>query len=153
MEADNLKKWLDVAQQVQSEIFWKQMFDENNPNSSGNNSSHTPLTPLKEPFPKCDLYEMEQVLFVEAEIPGVLAEDLNISLEQQLLTISGEFKALKQNCNYFLKERAKRKFKKILTLPFPIVINQVKSEIQHGILYIVMPYNQEETENISITTD
>jgi len=87
---------------------------------------------------------------VEAEIPGMAKEDLHISIQHQVLTISGEFKSLNQNRKYYLKERANRKFKKELTLPHSIQINKVKSEIRHGVLYIIMPFHQDDIENIPI---
>lgn len=150
MEVDKLKKWLDVAQQFKSEKFWNQIFEENSKNSSDNQFSINPLTTIKELFPKCDLYEVEQVLVVEAEIPGLSKEDFHISIQQQVLTITGEFRALNQNHKYYLKERANRKFKKELTLPYPVQINNVKSEMRQGILYIVMPFHQDDIENIPI---
>ncbi|MFK9092968.1 Hsp20/alpha crystallin family protein [Bacillus salipaludis] len=153
MEVDKLKKWLNVAQQFQSDKFWNQIFDENSKNSSDKQFSLNPLTTIKELFPKCDLYEVEQVLVLEAEIPGLTKEDLHLSVQQQLLTITGEFKSLNQNRQYFLKERTNRQFKKELTLPYPILINKVKSEIRHGVLYIVMPFHQEDVENIPIAFD
>lgn len=151
MEVDKLKKWLDVAQQFQSEQFWHKIFDDKDKNTTGNSHSLNPLSAVKEFFPRCDLYESDGVLVVEAEVPGLTSEDLHISIHQQLLTITGEFKAFQQNRKYYLKERANRQFKKELTLPFPIFVNQIRSEIQNGMLVIVMPVNHEEIETIPIT--
>ncbi|MFZ7944337.1 MULTISPECIES: Hsp20/alpha crystallin family protein [Bacillaceae] len=153
MEVDKLKKWLDVAKQFQSDQFWNQIFEENNKKSSRNHLSRNPQTTVNELFPKCDLYESDQELVVEAEIPGLTKEDLQISIQQQLLTIAGEFKALHQNRQYYLKERANRQFKKELTLPYPILMNKVKSEIRNGVLTIVMPFYRDEIENIPIAFD
>ncbi|MGG3470114.1 Hsp20/alpha crystallin family protein [Neobacillus pocheonensis] len=153
MEVDKLKKWLDVAQQFQSEKFWNQIFNEHNQPSAPNTQSLNPLTAGKEFFPKCDLYETENELIFEAEIPGVDKENLHISIQQQVLTIKGEFKALQQNRKYYLKERANRSFKKELILPYPILIQKIKSEIRNGVLTLSMPLNREEVENIPITFD
>jgi HSP20 family protein len=153
MEVDKLKKWLDVAQQFQSDQFWNQIFDENNKNPPGNSPSLNPLTAAREYFPKCDLFETDQELMVEAEIPGLGKEDLHISIQQQLLRITGEFKSLQPNRKYFLKERANIKFKKEITLPYPVTINNIRTEILNGILIIGLPINREEVENIPITFD
>jgi len=153
MEVDKLKKWLDVAQQFQSDRFWNQIFDENSKNQSANSISLNPLTDTREFFPKCDLFETGKELVVEAEIPGLRKEDLHLSVQQQLLTITGEFKSLQPNRQYFLKERANRKFKKELTLPYPVAVDKIRTEIVHGILMIVMPINRDEVENIPITFD
>ncbi|WP_066061467.1 Hsp20/alpha crystallin family protein [Neobacillus soli] len=153
MEVDKLKEWLDVAQQFQSEKFWNQIFNDHHTTSSSTNLSQTPLTTVKEYLPKCDLFENDNKLVIEAEIPGLAKEDLHISVHQQLLTISGEFKALKQNCKYYLKERTNRTFKKEITLPYPILVTKITTEIRDGILYIIMPFLQEDVENIPIGFD
>ncbi len=125
MEVDKLKKWLDVAQQFQSEQFWHQIFDEKKVNGSSDNGlSINPLT-IKEYVPKCDLFETEHEIVVEAEIPGLQKEDLHISIQQQHLLITGEFKTLHPQRKYYLKERVNRKFKKELSLPFPVQINKI----------------------------
>ena len=151
MEVDKLKKWLDVAQQFQTEQFWNQIFDEKNQNKPGTGLSLNPLTVSGELIPKCDLYETENELIIEVEIPGLGKEDLHISLHQQLLTITGEFKTLLQTRKYFLKERANRKFKKEITLPYPVAVNLIRTEIHKGVLVIVLPINREEVESIPIT--
>lgn len=151
MEVDKLKKWLDVAQQFQSEQFWNQIFDEKKINKSGNSLSLNPLTVSGEFIPKCDLFETESELIMEAEIPGLGKEDIHISIHQQILTLTGEFKTLQSNRKYFLKERANRQFKKELALPYPVALNQIRTEIQKGVLVVVLPINREEVENIPIT--
>jgi HSP20 family protein len=154
MEMDKLKKWLDLAQQYQADQFWKQIFDEKNHNSSENKTPNTntnPFTVAQEYIPKCDLYESGEGLVLEVEIPGLRKEDLHISINQQTLTISGEFKTFQTKNKYFLKERANRKFKKELTLPLPIITNSIRSELTSGILTIKMPINRDEVENIPIS--
>jgi HSP20 family protein len=146
MDMEKLKKWMDAAQAYQTETFWSNIFD----TQQKNGASLTPLS-ISEFIPKCDLYEIENMLVAEVEIPGVTKENLHISLQPQLLTISGEFQSLKQNRKYFLKERANHKFKKEVTLPYPIILQQVKSEIRQGILTILMPIHHDEVENIPIS--
>jgi HSP20 family protein len=71
MEVDKLKKWLDVAQQFQTEQFWNRIFDEKKQNPTGKSLSLTPLTVAGEFVPKCDLYETQNEVIVEVEIPGL----------------------------------------------------------------------------------
>ncbi|WHY84296.1 Hsp20/alpha crystallin family protein [Neobacillus novalis] len=147
MEIDRLKKWMETAQQYQSEKFWNNVFDSQNKSSPSLN----PIKTVSELFPKCDLYETENELVVEAEIPGVLKENLHISIHHHLLTVTGEYKTLVQNRKYFIKERPNRKFTKEITLPYPVNIQKVKSEMRYGVLSIVMPINREKIEDIPIT--
>jgi HSP20 family protein len=152
MEMDKFKKWLDMAQQYQADQFWKQIFDDKNNNSTAKNSSDSnPFTVAHEYIPKCDLYESSEELVLEVEIPGLKKEDLHISINQQVLTITGEFKTFQTKNKYFLKERANRKFKKELTLPLPIVTHSIYSELTSGILTIKMPVNRDEIENVPIS--
>lgn len=150
MELDKLKQWLDLAQQYQSQNFWNQIFSEKS--SSSNPQTHmNPFTFSQEYSPKCDLFEAEGVLVAEIEIPGLKYADIRISLQEQTLIISGEFRTLQEKGSYFLKERANRKFKKEITLPFPILLTKSKSELTDGILTITMPYNQEDMEAVPIS--
>lgn len=153
MEGDQFKKWLDVAQQFQAEQFWNQIFDGKKAQQSSNNHSFHSFTAISEYVPKCDLYETETELIVEAEVPGLGKENLQISIHQQVLTITGEFKSLTPNCQYYLKERVNRKFKKEIILPFPVLSHKVRTEINKGILVIIMPINREEVEDIPIKFD
>ncbi len=147
MEIDKFKKWMDAAQQFQSHSFWNNIFDtQNNQNPSQNS-----LASISELYPKCDVYETEKELIVEAEIPGITKENLHISIHQQLITIAGGFNTFRQNTTYYVKERVNRKFKKEIPLPYPVDIQQVKSEIRYGILTIIMPINREEIEDIPIS--
>jgi HSP20 family protein len=151
MDMDQFKKWLEVTQTYQTDGFWSKIFDEKAINQSVNNSKQNPFTKIQDNFPKCDLYKEDHLLVLEAEIPGIKREDLHITIQHQLLTIAGEFKTLQQNRNYFIKERANRIFKKELTLPYPIIAGQVRTDIRDGVLFIVLPLNREEVENIPIT--
>jgi HSP20 family protein len=150
MEVNQFSKWLDVAQQFQAEQFWNQFFDSKNTQQFSNSHS---FTAINEYVPKCDLYEKDTKLIVEAEVPGLGKENLQISIHQQILTITGEFKSLTPNCQYYLKERVNRRFKKEITLPFPVNIHKVRTEINKGILVISMPINREEVEDIPIKVD
>ncbi len=149
MEFDKLKKWLDLAQQYQAESFWKQIFDDKAENSS-QSSLANPFTKAQEYVPKCDLYEENGKLTVEIEIPGINSDDVKISIKEQILTVSGEFKSLVSSRKYFLKERANHKFKKELTLPHPVLPENSTSLLNNGILIIHLPINQEEMEDIPI---
>ncbi|MCM3568837.1 Hsp20/alpha crystallin family protein [Neobacillus mesonae] len=147
MEIDKLKKWMDAAQAFQSEAFWNNVFDTSKKNNSNGN-----VNPFKvmDFFPKCDLYESDHYLKAEIEVPGVLKDQLHLSIQEQMITISGEFRSFEQHRKYFLKERPSRSFKKEIALPYPIKIDQVKSEMNNGVLYIAMAINQEEMESIPI---
>lgn len=154
MEIDKLKKWLDMAQQYQADQFWNQIFNERNHDNFGNKAGSTnPFAVSQEYMPKCDLFESGEELILEVELPGLRKEDLQIAINHDTIAINGEFKSFHSKDKYFLKERANRKFKKELSLPFPVLTNSVQSELINGILTIKMPINREEIENIPISFD
>jgi HSP20 family protein len=152
MEMDKLKKWLDLAQTYQAESFWNQIFDEKKTNSTPPPLTN-PFTKAQEYFPKCDLFEDDGKLVVELEIPGLSKDDVHVSINEQVLTITGEFKSLKPSRKYFLKERANHRFKKELTLPFPVLPAKCSSMLSDGILVISLPMHREEAEDIPILFD
>jgi HSP20 family protein len=152
MELDKLKKWLDLAQQYQAESFWKQIFDEKAENPPPSPLTN-PFTKAQEYFPKCDLYEESGRLVIEIEIPGLNKDEVKISINEQILTVTGEFQSLVPSRKYYIKERANHRFKKELTLPFPVLLANSSSVLNNGILVINMPINREEIEDIPIIID
>lgn len=151
MEIDKLKQWLDVAQQYQSHNFWNQIFSENGSGFSEPKTMAAPFSVPQEYAPKCDLFESDGFLIAEIELPGLKEQDIQLSLREQILLITGEFKTLQPKGKYFLKERANRKFKKELTLPLPIVPSRSTYHITDGVLVITMPYDNEDMESVPIT--
>jgi len=151
MDIDQFKKWLDVSQKYQSDSFWHQIFDEKTTNQTVKQPGQNPFAKIQDHIPKCDLYETNNMHILEVEIPGLKKEDLHITIRHQLLTIEGEFKTLKQDRKYYFKERLNRGFKKEVNLPNPILASMVSTEIRDGVLFIFLPLNHEEVENIPIT--
>lgn len=149
MEFNDLKKWLELARDHQADNPWKQIFEDKEAAYLQKNTEN-PFLSLEEYFPKCDLYEAEGNIVVEMEIPGIRKEDINISINHQSLTISGEFKTLHSHRKYFLKERINRKFKKELTLPVPVHYSNTSSEVVNGVLVIRFPMLQDDSVDIPI---
>lgn len=92
-----------------------------------------------------DLYEDEMNLVIESTIAGVKAEDIDITVEPDLITIRGERKKTHDvpAKNYFYQECFWGKFSRTLVLPFPIEPEKVRAEIKNGILKIVLPKKAE----------
>lgn len=135
MDIKNLKHWIELTQQFQSNQFLEQVLSEKN------NNYDVSKTPIKhqEVFPRCDLYEHDTILVIEVEIPGLKKEDLEIIIQQPSLTIHGEFSTLEPKRQYFLKERPNRKFVRRISLPYPICQQKVWKEFKDGLLLIFLP--------------
>lgn len=91
-------------------------------------------------FPPLIVTEDEDKIYVEAEISGIRAEDLDISVVGRTLTISGERKPEEtQNVNYHRRERKWGSFRKALTLPEEVNTENVRAECKDGLLRLVLP--------------
>jgi len=91
-------------------------------------------------FPPLLVTEDENTIYVEAEIPGIKAEDLDISVVGRTLTLSGERKPEEaQNVNYHRRERKWGSFRKALTLPEDVNADAVRAECKNGVLKLALP--------------
>ncbi|MFB0533339.1 MAG: Hsp20/alpha crystallin family protein [Desulfatiglandales bacterium] len=92
-------------------------------------------------LPFIDLSETEDDLIVNAEIPGINPEDLDISITEDILTIKGEMKQefVEESENYHRMERQYGSFSRTLQLPCRVMIEDVKATYAKGILHIIMP--------------
>ena len=92
-------------------------------------------------IPFIDLSETNDTLMIRAEIPGMDAEDLDISITDNILTIKGELKKerIEINENVHKMERSYGMFSRSIQLPCKIKIDDVKATYKKGILHLVMP--------------
>jgi HSP20 family protein len=90
--------------------------------------------------PPVDVYEDEQTLVLKLEIPGVNDEDLNVSLENNTLTVQGERKFEKEEKeeNFHRIERRYGSFTRTFRLPNTIDTEKVDASYDKGILKITL---------------
>ena len=88
--------------------------------------------------PALDVYDTKENLVVTVEVPGMKKEDIEISLHDGLLTVSGERKDLREQTEgqAFRSERYFGKFQRSLSLPSAVDGNKVKANYKDGILSI-----------------
>lgn len=103
-----------------------------------------PLTSA-EFVPPVDILEDEHNILLQAEIPGVKEGDLNITLENNVLTITGErkFKDEEKKENFHRMERRYGKFTRSFTLPGGVDFEKVNATFDNGILTITLPKKEE----------
>ncbi|HEY4755105.1 MAG TPA: Hsp20/alpha crystallin family protein [Ignavibacteriaceae bacterium] len=89
-------------------------------------------------LPKIDISEDEKNIYFEAEIPGLKKEDINISLEDNILTIKGEkkFSEDKKQKALIRNERIYGPFARSFTLHEEINPDSANAEFENGILKI-----------------
>ena len=92
-------------------------------------------------FPLINLTENKDNYYVRAELPGVKAEELNISGSGRNLTLSGErqISAKGDKVNFHRREREGGSFNRIIALPGEIEVDQVEAALVDGVLTITVP--------------
>ena len=100
-----------------------------------------PNTPAATGRPSMDLYEEHDNLVVEAHLPGFKPEDINVSVENGVLTISGETKAEEERKerNYLLREKRSGRFTRSIQLPATYATDPSEAKFEHGELRLVFP--------------
>jgi len=95
--------------------------------------------------PAVDIYETEQELVVKADLPDVDPKDLDIRVENNLLTIRGERKFEKKVSeeNYLRIERSYGSFARSFTLANTVNSEAIKADYQNGVLTLTIPKREE----------
>jgi HSP20 family protein len=95
--------------------------------------------------PAVDIYEEKDAMYVKAELPGVSPEDVNISVENHLLTISGErkFERNTDRDGYHRVECAYGSFARSFALPNTVNVEAIEANLEHGILTLRLPKRAE----------
>jgi len=95
--------------------------------------------------PAVDLYENGDNFVVRAEVPGMKKEDIEISLHDGSLSISGERKAedKRQEGEVYRAERFFGRFQRTISFPAPVAADKVTAHYQDGILTVTLPKTEE----------
>ncbi len=95
--------------------------------------------------PALDVYEDKDNVYVRAELPGMKREDIDLSLHNGSLSISGERKseAKYKDAEVYRSERFFGRFQRTVTLPTPVNVEKVKAQYQDGILSVTLPKAEE----------
>lgn len=81
---------------------------------------------------------------IKALLPGVSADDLDIQIVNEILTLSGELKTEREEgANYLLAEIPGGKFHRVITLPVPLNAANVEATLENGVLTLVIPKAEE----------
>ncbi len=95
--------------------------------------------------PAVDVSETADKVTVKAEVPGMDAKNIDISLSGDLLTIKGEKKSEREEKkeNYHLVERSYGSFSRSLRLPAAVVADKIEATYKKGVLTITCPKKEE----------
>lgn len=91
--------------------------------------------------PKVDIKETDKAIVLCAELPGVPRDQINIEVDNGVLTISGEKQQEKKDENekYHRVERSYGKFTRSLSLPEGVTADQIQATYNQGLLEVTLP--------------
>jgi HSP20 family protein len=95
--------------------------------------------------PALDISERKDAYLVTVELPGVETDDLQITLEDGLLTIQGErhFAHDSTEQQFHRVERRYGAFRRSITLPAQVQAEQIEATVDNGVLQIMVPKMEE----------
>ena len=91
--------------------------------------------------PPVDIHEDAESVVVSAELPGVRREDVDVRVENGVLTVRGERKLEHDDKrdNYYRVERSYGAFVRAFSLPTSVDPDKVQAEIREGVLHVKLP--------------
>jgi HSP20 family protein len=109
-----------------------------------------PFFQARRPLCRCDIYETDKDIVVEAEIPGVPKENVKVEIDGDMLRISGESRKERETRDeqrrFYVSERSYGNFSRSFTLPDTVDTNKIRAEHRHGCLEIRVPKKQPRRE-------
>jgi|SRR6186713_2995783 len=91
--------------------------------------------------PAVDILETDGEMTIKAELPGIEAKDVTISLDNNVLTLRGERRTDREisHENYHRMERAYGSFYRSFAIPAFVDVENVRAEFRNGLLTITLP--------------
>jgi HSP20 family protein len=95
--------------------------------------------------PAVDVYENKESFVVKAELPGMKKEDIDVSLHDGSLSISGERKSEEKvdEGEVYRSERFFGRFQRTVALPAAVDAGKIKAQYQDGVLTVTLPKAEE----------
>jgi len=90
-----------------------------------------------------DVYSTAGELVIQASVSGLGPDDVEITIESEMLTIRGEAKAPLDNVDYYIQERGYGPFSRRLTLNVPVQADQAEAVFDRGVLTLTIPKAEE----------
>lgn len=106
--------------------------------------------------PAIDVSETDDAVNIQAELPGLTANEVEVSLAGELLTIKGEKREKKeeQTRSYHRVERSYGSFERTVRLPAAVKADQVEATFKNGLLHIALPKEEEaKPKSVKVTID
>jgi HSP20 family protein len=98
--------------------------------------------------PATDVYETGDALVIRLAVPGARPEDLEVTVEQNVVTIRGQYgyrlgEEEAKQATWYRREIASGEFAESITLPVPVNIENAKATVENGIITLTFPKAEE----------
>lgn len=95
--------------------------------------------------PSVDIFENKDKIVIEAELAGMKPEDVDVSIENNVITLRGErkFEKNEESENYHRVERSYGSFTRSFTLPRTVISDEADASFENGVLSITLPKREE----------
>ena len=106
-------------------------------------------------IPAVEMYQTEDEIVVKAALPGIKADEVQINVTGEVLTLKGETKQENETKEkaYHIHEQRWGAFERSIVLPTDVIADKAKAEFENGILTITLPKAEEvKPKSISIKT-
>lgn len=120
---------------------FNQLHDEVNRMLDG--AFRTAKSAVSEWVPRSDIYETEQGLVMQFDLPGLRQKDLEIRIENDTLTIRGERKLAAEPEKYLRVERNHGAFTRVFSLPDFVNQEKIEANLVDGVLTVALPRREE----------
>ncbi len=103
--------------------------------------------------PVVDIYDNEDIIVINAELPGVDKKDILIDIKGKVITLKGERLSENETKDetYYRRERSFGKFERVFVLPVEVNPDKVKADFKDGVLKIFIQKPEEQkTKKITI---
>ena len=106
-------------------------------------------------FPPLNIWEDDECIFAEAEVPGLSMDHIEIYITGNELTIKGQRDDTKEEgVKYHCRERRIGSFERTLLLPFDVDVEKAKADLKDGILTVKLPKAETaKTRTIKVTSN
>jgi len=106
-------------------------------------------------IPAVDMYQTDDEIVVKAALPGIKADEVQINVTGEVLTVKGEVKQKEEvkEKAYHLREQRWGMFERSIALPTEVIADKAKAEFENGVLTITLPKAEEvKPKTITIKT-
>jgi HSP20 family protein len=133
----NLTRWEPLRELMEMRRDWDRLFDDNFFRPVVTSNGHS--------APLVDLYQTADEVHVKAAMPGIKAEDVDIQVHGDTLTIRAETRQEEErkDATYHVREQRYQSYARSLSLPAPVKADKAEAEVTDGILHITLPKAEE----------